>query len=203
MEVHLGIIANFCTITDVSKETATRNKKTGTTRQKNQVSMNNQGRVSRYLQISMHESSNVFSGVHPRICAAFCGSAMHTPTSPSLLGDVLVFMGFQDTACIVSTTSLTELPFPVPRLIAWNPCADFAFVAVLIAATCPLARSLTWMKSRTAMPSAVSQSEPKTLSSHVMPSMTRITRGMRLFVARPIFAHGPSSLRRHAQQHSG
>jgi hypothetical protein len=91
----------------------------------------------------MHKSSNVFSGVYSTLCAAFCRSAIHTPISPSLLANVLVFIGFLDTAYIVSTTSLTKLLFPVPRLIAWDLCADFAFVIVLMVATCLLTRLLT------------------------------------------------------------
>lgn len=42
---------------------------------------------------------------------------MHIPTSPALFPVAFVRISFPEILSIVSTTSLTEFPFPVPKLI--------------------------------------------------------------------------------------
>ena len=61
------------------------------------------------------------------------------------------------------SSSSTEAPRPVPRLKGRQPRPSVALQST--AARCARARSTTWMKSRTALPSRVGKSAPKTCSS--------------------------------------
>jgi hypothetical protein len=110
----------------------------------------------RKLMMSRQLSSNDFSVFQQSSFCARFASATQEPTSPGLRPTGLLEIVFCDAFSIAPTTSRTVFPQPVPRLKVRKFSFNEPSVALARAAMWPRARSETWMKSRTAVPSGVS-----------------------------------------------
>src|SRR6185369_11871434 len=87
-------------------------------------------------------SSSAYWHVHPRISRARAGAATSSAGSPALRADSTTGTRLPLTRATASTTSRTERPRPVPRLMAWlgSPLPSRSS-----ARECASARSITCM----------------------------------------------------------
>ena len=131
------------------------------------------------FQQSRAQSSTLRIARQPSSRSARAVAATQDPTSPSRLGLRAAGTGRCVAASKLAMTSATVMPLPVPRLYVLKASFRSDRTAARSAAMWPWARSTTWMKSRTAVPSRVSQSLPNMCNWSCRPSTTDATTGNR------------------------